>query len=191
MINGFVQYNDLEKIVEEKLKTIGITELDYPLDPYKIILGEGIILNEVPFDNDNIRGMLVHGDNASGIIINKNRSDESKKFIAMHELAHHWFHPHNQRIVCMDNYIDSNRGYEWQANNIASFALVPRKQLMWYNDRFNGDISIIAKAFGVSPCCIKYRLDKYQKIYDDYFELAFNIYNERRLYYGKENSRQV
>ena len=164
MIKGYVTYEELECIVNAKLKEIGITDKDYPLNPYQLIINEGIELYEVGYDNANIRGFIVYGNNVTGISINKNRSFASKKFIAMHELCHHWFHPHEHRMICLDNYIDSNKGMEWQANNAASIALVPRHLLLKYSFIYCGDIELLAQFFGVSKSCIEYRLDKHSEI---------------------------
>lgn len=160
MIKGYIAPNDLEKIVIDKLKNLGITESDYPLNPYRLILDEGIILQEELFDNENIRGMIVHGENATGILINGMRSRESKNFIAMHELSHHWFHPHSTQRICLENYVDRNKHYEWQANNAAAYALMPTKLLSRLFFECGGNIECLCDFFNVGRDTMTYRLNK-------------------------------
>lgn len=158
LINNFVEPAKLEVLVESKLRQHGITYYDYPFNPYDIIHAEGIILQEIPLENENIRGMIVHGPNATGILINKNRSYVSKRFIAMHELSHHWFHPHDSKIVCFEEYQSKYKGIEWQANYAAACALMPRKLVSELLYMYDGDITGISEWFCVSMESLMYRI---------------------------------
>ncbi len=162
MIRGYIEYNRLERVVLNKLKEIGITEKDYPLNPFDLIKKEGIHLQEIDYDEPDIRGMIVFGNNATGISINKNRTYKSKVYIAMHELSHFWFHPHNTDYICVNDYIERNSDKEWQANNAASLALMPTNILTKLYSECNGDISCISDYFNVGIRAVKYRLQKIQ-----------------------------
>ncbi|BCN32075.1 ImmA/IrrE family metallo-endopeptidase [Anaeromicropila herbilytica] len=188
-IRGYIGSNQLEKLVYFKLKSLGITEDDYPLDPYLLIEKENIMLQFSPFDDDNIRGMLVHGPNISGILINSNRNDASKRFIAAHELSHYWFHPHESRTVCFEHYKETTRGIEWQANHAAAYALMPSKILKEAYAYCEGDIPFLCDYFGVSKDSITYRIKelglkkkqhRYQ-IHDDN-DLVLNFLENEWLY---------
>ncbi|SFR78485.1 ImmA/IrrE family metallo-endopeptidase [Anaeromicropila populeti] len=158
MINGYITPKELEQMVTHKLESLGITEEDYPLCPFKLIARENILLYEESFLNENIRGMLVHGPNISGIIVNKNRSNYSKRFIAMHELSHYWFHPHIAKYMCLEETRITERGIEWQANQAASYALLPQNLLEQKFYEFSKCTQKLSSFFEVSEQCIIYRL---------------------------------
>jgi len=159
-IYGHIEPYELEELVYEKLIEIGITEKSYPINPFEIITREGIILQEVPMDNDNIKGMLVHGPNGTGILINAKRSLQSKRFIGMHELSHHWFHPHETKTVCFEKYSKTHSNIEWQANNAAVYALMPIKLMRHLYASCDGDINYMCDYFSVSRKSMKYRLNE-------------------------------
>lgn len=157
-IRGFIEAEELELIVYENLKRKGITLNDYPIDPYELIKNEGILLQETNIQDSNIRGMIVHGENATGILINSNRCPVSKRFIAMHELSHHWFHPHDAERVCFEKYRKLKKGIEWQANNAAAYALMPTEVLTDLYDYCNGNLNYMCKKLEVSMDSLNYRL---------------------------------
>lgn len=159
-IKGFIKPCELENAVYRKLRSVGIKKEDYPINPYKLIENEGIILQEINLDNENIRGMLVHGPNVSGIVINANRSYVSKRFIATHELMHYWFHPKKHKRICFEEYVYQTKGIEWQANNAAAYALMPRDIVLDLYDYYNGAKEPIADWLKVSVESLTYRLDE-------------------------------
>lgn len=160
VIDTFIEPAKLELLVYAKLKQHGITYDKYPFNPYEIIQAEGIVLQEIPLDDPNIRGMIVHGPNATGIMINKNRSYVSKRFIAMHELSHHWFHPHSPQRVCFENYKNKRKSIEWQANYAAACALMPKSLLSELLSEFNGDLELISEWLCVSLESLTYRISE-------------------------------
>lgn len=159
-IKGFIEPDVLEQAVYRKLKDKGIEKNDYPINPYVLIDNEGIILQETKFDNNNIRGMIVHGPNKSGILINANRSYVSRRFIAMHELCHYWFHPKETKRICFEEYKIKAKSIEWQANNAAAYALMPRDIVLDLYDYYNGAKEPIADWLKVSVESLTYRLDE-------------------------------
>lgn len=175
-IKGYVEAKKLECIVYEKLKQMGLWNTDYSIDPYELISSEGIILHEKYFDDDNIRGMLVNGDNFSGIVINSNRSDVSRRFIAMHELCHYWFHPRTPQTVCFEDYSKVKKGIEWQANNAAAYALMPTEILMDAFDYCDGNLNYLCTHFNVSRDSMNYRIKELglQKSVDTNFKNIVN-----------------
>jgi len=158
MINGFISPDDLEKLVENKLLSIGITKDDYPINPFELIKNEGIILVEQHFDNPDIKGMLVNGPERSGIILNNNRCVQSMKFAGMHELSHFWHHPKQEQRVCFEKYSTDYKGMEWQANNAASYALMPKDIIIDLYDYSFGDLDYIAHYLDVSKEALSYRI---------------------------------
>lgn len=181
-IRGFIDPKILEQAVYDKLKNRGITKYDYPINPFELIQKEGIVLQETSFDDDNIRGMIVHGPNKSGIIINANRSFESRRFIAMHELSHYWFHPRETKTICFEKYKEEKRGIEWQANNATAFALMPREIVTDLFDHFNGDICFISDYLKVSTESLSYRLKELGlKKNNTYYTENFNYYYDQEL----------
>lgn len=157
-ISGFVDSAVLEQMVYDKLHEIGICKEDYPIDPYNLIKNEGIILKEEKLKDENIKGMIVYGPNKTGILINANRCYVSRRFIAMHELCHYWFHPRNTKRVCFEEYKAISKGIEWQANNAAAYALMPRDLIIELYEHFYGDIIIMADWLKVSAESLKYRI---------------------------------
>lgn len=158
-MRGYVHIKELEYKVMNKLNSLGINESDYPINPYKIASDEGIILQEIDFENEDIKGMIMYVDDKAGIAINKNRSFVSRRFTAMHELAHYWFHPHKNHILCLDSYLDEKHMYEWQANNAAAIALMPRNLFMSVFIKFNGNKDEICNFFKVSSQQFEYRFN--------------------------------
>lgn len=157
-IEGFIEPKELECIVYDKLSSLGIRDIDYPIDPFEIIKNEGILLKEIPFDDNNIKGMLVIGDNISGIAINSNRCEVSKRFIATHELSHYWYHPPHPRTVCLEDYPIVRKGIEWQANNAAAYALMPSNMVVELYDYCNGSINYMCDFFKVARDSMEYRI---------------------------------
>lgn len=189
-IRGYINPKELEHAVYDKLKSLGITKYDYPIDPYSIIRNEGIILQEKPFDNENIRGMIVHGPNKSGIIINANRSFVSRRFIAMHELSHYWYHPHTTSTICFEKYKEEKRGMEWQANNASAYALMPRDLVVELFKCFNGNVCNICDYLKVSPESLSYRLKELgliKNLMDEKVLMALKEFNCRPEYLAIEN----
>lgn len=159
-IKGFIEQEALEQAVYEKLNEVGVNKEDYPINPYELIKNEGIILQETRLDNENIRGMIVHGPNKTGILINANRCYVSKRFIAMHELCHYWFHPKETKRVCFEEYKLISKGIEWQANHAAAYALMPTKLVIELYKEYYGDIDCLCSILKVSPESLGYRISE-------------------------------
>lgn len=158
MINGYISPEDLEELVAKKLSSLGITNDDYPINPFELIENEGIILVKQRFNDANIKGMLVNGPERSGIILNNNRCVQSMKFAGMHELSHFWHHPKQDQRVCFDTYSMDYKGMEWQANNAASYALMPRDVIIDLYDYCYGNLEYIARFLDVSKEALSYRI---------------------------------
>lgn len=163
-IRGYISVTDLERLVMGKLNHIGITLEDYPIDPFELIYNENIVLQETSFDNINIRGMTVNGDNLSGIIINSNYGICARRFIAMHELSHFWFHPRKTKRVCLEEYSRLKRGEEWQANNAAAIALMPADIVKDLYVHYDGNFEFLCEYFKVGKDSMRYRLERLKLI---------------------------
>lgn len=157
MIEDFIQPRDLEKLVTKKLKDIGIVE--YPFNPYEIIKREKIALVETPFDCEALKGVIMYGTKGAIIAINSNRSYVSRRFAAMHELSHYWFHPRiNREVLCLDGYADDYSDEEWQANNAAAYALMPKIIVEKLYRAHNGNTLKMSSALKVCEESLKYRM---------------------------------
>lgn len=159
----FAETEELDNFITDKLHNFGISENEI-LNPCEIIIKEGIMLYKEPFSDPNIRGALLC-DKRNAIVINSNRTYQSQRFIAMHELSHFWRHPHDIPRLCMENGVVDVEAYtkeykraEWQANHMAAFALMNPNLVtnMYYN--YDGKIDLMSKILLVSPESLIYRV---------------------------------
>jgi len=158
LISDYVEPEELERIVCAKLKELGITKGEYPINPYDIIYNENIYLKTETFQCTDIKGMLINGESMSTIILNSNRTEDSIRFTAMHELFHFWYHPKMPHRICCEDYFNLTKGVEWQANNAAAYALIPYELLLDKHFEFNGDIPKLCSFFKVSKLCMTNRI---------------------------------
>lgn len=157
-IDGYIQPEDLEHQVYKKLTAIGITDNDYPINPYALIKNEGIILLERAFSNAALKGVIMYGSEATAIAVNSNRCFVSKRFAAMHELIHFWFHPRINENICIETYKEDYADKEWQANNAAAYALMPKDIVLKLFATYDGDIHTMSNILKVSSESLKYRI---------------------------------
>jgi Zn-dependent peptidase ImmA (M78 family) len=176
LITKFIEPEELEQLVCKKIKELGITSADYPINPNQLIRNEGIEIYERSFTDTNIRGAIMYGSEATAIVINADRSFTSRRFIAMHELSHFWFHPRANKIVCFEEYINNCADKEWQANNAAAYALMPRAMVSELFAASHGDVSYMCDVLKVSPLSLGYRIN----------ELGLNIKPEKNLIFSAD-----
>lgn len=131
-----VSYNELfdEKIVDlfngnEILETLAVTSEEFSINIDKIIESLGIQIIEEPMQND-CSGKI---DIASKkIYINKNHSENRKRFTKAHELAH-FLYSHegtNHRTQDVNSYTNvKDFENERVANTVAANILMPRMQV--------------------------------------------------------------
>jgi Zn-dependent peptidase ImmA (M78 family) len=160
IIDGFIQPSDLEQLVYEKLLEKGITDNDYPINPYKLINDENILLLERHFDNSALKGVIMYGITDIAITINSDRCYVSRRFTAMHELSHYWFHPRVNHTFCLDTYKIDFSDKEWQANNAAAYALMPTNIVKELFDLTDGNVDKMCETLKVSSESLKYRINE-------------------------------
>lgn len=184
--NNSQYYKNLELRILRELKELGVTEFDYPLDPYKLMKKLGIVLYLRKM-SEQIRGVIIAPKNGGvSIVVNSMWSGNARRFIAMHELCHYLLHirkgiPHYSKLA------------EWEANNGAALALMPSAILEDIYYQCNGNIECMCDFFSVSPLALTYRLDNIPVLrFDNHaYSIDFNEYTEsiyrRQLLYGSIN----
>lgn len=155
----YISKKTLYTTVDKKIRSLGITHSDYPLDSIKIakMFEPNIIIEYHKFKSFSICGMLYKGNNISTIYLNSLRSCKGHNFDCMHELVHYWFH-NPADIICCDKSISQHKGREWQANEAAAQALMPVDLFLKKHYEYNGDRSKLSDFFYVGETSIDYRI---------------------------------
>lgn len=158
IINGFIERNEFYGLVDCKLKKIGITR--YPIHSMELIemCMPSITVVIQKFDSNNICGILYKGKVKSRICLNSLRDDKGKNFDCMHELMHYWFHPPADRWCIYDRHIPQNKGMEWQANEGAAQALMPKDLFIDRYFYFEGNMDKLSEYFFVGKHAVEYRI---------------------------------
>jgi Zn-dependent peptidase ImmA (M78 family) len=170
---NFKRFSYIENIAKNILTECDCFEL--PINVNKLVEKQGINLVEHEFGED-IYGVLVIKDGKYTIGFNKNNHPVRQRFTIAHELGHYIL-GHNKDGVNIDtltrNYHsvqtvffrnnDSSTGeymQEREANAFAAALLMPQDLLVEKLEkcRFNFDMDILAKEFGVSTQAMAYRL---------------------------------
>jgi hypothetical protein len=162
-LNGYVEKEELYKIVDDKLKSLGITEDSYPLDGLKIANAYKDRLEVIfqPFPSLNLGGLLYKDpeDKLSIIGINSLKSKKAQNFDIIHELCHYWFHPSGEHLCYDSNFIYQNKSVEWQANEGTAQAIMPeilfkKRYIYW-----EGNINKLSNHFFATTTAVKYRIE--------------------------------
>lgn len=155
----YISKNDLYDTVDKKIRSLGITYNNYPINSISLAKGikDNIIIEYHKFKSFSICGMLYKGDNISTIYLNSLRSGKGHNFDCMHELMHYWFHD-SQDIICCDKSISQHKGREWQANEAAAQALMPVELFLQKYHEYSGNISKLSDFFNVGETSIEYRI---------------------------------
>lgn len=161
IINGFIERDKFYNLITEKLKSLGISEKDYPLNSKKIaqLYSPNLELEFINFKSINIGGILYKDPLKSYMALNSSRSKKGQNFDCMHELIHYWFHPYTE-YFCSDKKRKhvQNKDFEWQANEGAAQALMPKDLFIQKYKDFKGEISALSDFFFVGEKAIVYRM---------------------------------
>lgn len=161
MIKGYIKKENLYKLIDEKLSELGITHKDYPLDARAIAqsIGPSLKIEYHKFPTNKMGGILYKGEEISSMALNTLRSEKGQNFDCMHELIHYWFHPPGTMLCVDSNYIHQNSGREWQANEGAAQALMPKDLFICKYIELDGNISALSDFFMVGERCVEFRIN--------------------------------
>lgn len=164
-------------------------EIEFPIDPFKLLKDEGII---VSFSNfDKLEGIILNDtDNVTVVGINKNRQWSRQRFTAAHEYCHYIkdLNRAENDVSQIDCLINAKTKIERFADEFASRLLMPTfkiKELCETYKNKNGyiafeDVTLIAEFFGVSfKSCINRLAYDFKVIEGDY--LPFIVFVEKRV----------
>jgi hypothetical protein len=161
-IDKFIEREELYYLIDEKLKSLGINNYDYPLDSMKIasIYKDTLTVDIIEFPSKRLGGLLYKDPEGfqSFIALNSNKSIKARNFDCMHELIHYWFHPPGHKLCYNKDFIVQNKGIEWHANEGAAQVLMPEKLFKERYQQFQGNISRLSNCFNVSEQSIKFRI---------------------------------
>ena len=149
--------NDPETMAAEYLaQYYGNQTVEYPINPFKMLEDEGILLSLINFKKlEGVYIPALSDDDIPVVGINVNRPITRQRFTAAHELCHH-FRDADRQISCP---IDGKKNsIEYFAENFAAALLMPIQELrLQVNKRKNprGEVTLddvleIADLFGVS-----------------------------------------
>ena len=136
----------------DRFATELLEDLDQPagssyIDVRDICIRLGIMIDEIEFETDTIRGVALAGEGFSPkIVINLahvyNSNDEGKRFTIGHELCHILFDRVRARRIAHVSGSWASPGIEKRANAFAAYLLMPRDLVMrnlGHDDRFNSE----------------------------------------------------
>lgn len=162
VLNGYMGKDELYEIINDKLLSLNITEDCYPLNPFKIaeVYKEKLQIELKPFPTLLLGGLLYKDpDDVMSIIgINSLKSKKSQNFDVMHELCHYWFHAAGEHLCYDSNFIFQNKDIEWQANEGAAQALMPKNLFMQMYIYFDGNTNKLSDYFIVSKKAVEFRI---------------------------------
>lgn len=169
-LDSFIEKEELYKLVDNKLKALGIDYTDYPLISENLVAnvhGEKLVVDTTAFPSTAMGGILYKDpeDRRSYIALNSKKSRQSRNFDCMHELIHYWFHPPTPNFCFDIDQIHQDKGVEWQANEGAAQALMPEKLFKIKYIHCRGDKNELSNFFFVSTQAIEYRINNL-KLYD-------------------------
>ncbi|MCX7747317.1 MAG: ImmA/IrrE family metallo-endopeptidase [Clostridia bacterium] len=178
LIGGYIKKQDLHTLVDNKIRTLGLSYSDYPIRSLVIAesLCKNIVVEYWKFHSAKVCGVLYKGQKESTIILNSLRSEKGLNFDCMHELIHYWFHPAEERLCIEDSNINQIKGREWQANEGAAQALMPVELFIQKYYDFKGDIEKLSDYFFVGEVSIKFRI--------------FSLKNNIKEFYDKNMGRK-
>lgn len=162
-MKNFYTVEEINNISEAVRNHFGYKDDDYFVDITKIAKDGGIEVNEVDFNDPDISGTLVTRGDKQIINVNRNESEERKRFTIAHEIAHSILHPSNEDHIdyrqAIKNYTSKEElTKEFQANMLAAALLMPGQLVKnaWENLK---DVDATAELFKVSKRAAAIRLE--------------------------------
>lgn len=164
----------LYREVSNLKKSIGLDEDEYKFDLINICKNNDILIENVNFKTNSLKGIASIGQlgKQDVILLNCNKNDMEKNFICCHELIHLELHRNceQKEFNCFEKVLPKqNPFYEYQANEGAAEMFVPYKVLLpiirnnyeWLNtgDDFSIFKKKLAACFQVTQMVIEFRLE--------------------------------
>jgi len=165
---SFYTSDQINNIAEAIRKLFGYS--DYFIDITQIASKAGVEVNEVDFDDPDISGTLVTNKNKQVINVNRNDSEERKRFTIAHEVAHAILHPTKQENhvdyrQALKNYTTRDQlSREFQANMLAAALLMPTGLVKNAWSKLK-DVDDLADLFKVSKRAAAIRLESLGLLY--------------------------
>jgi hypothetical protein len=167
MAFSYIPRDKLYSIIEEKIFSLGYTYDDYPIDPFKIAEALDIKYEFIDYGSHLVGGQIYIGKNLTRISLNNKRSLYGKRFDCMHEIIHYWLHPSDGFVN-----LDQDGDVEWQANEGAAHALMPKKLFKQKYIEYDGNIKKLSNFFKIGIKAVEYRV---KNLNFDLFIPKFNI----------------
>ena len=142
LIKGFIEVNNLNLLINKILFNLNINERNFPRNSIDIIKKyySDIEIFYEKFHTKDIGGIIYIGDITTSILLNSQRNNKSLNFDCMHELIHYWCHSKNNYLCVESNKMKSKKDLEWQANEGAAQALMPKDIFVQKYFEFDKDI---------------------------------------------------
>ena len=162
---SYLSVEQIEKIAKEIRQKCDVAD-DFFIDITDLAQRGGITVEEADFDDNLVSGTLESNNEGSVTIkINRNESEERKRFTIAHEIAHYVLH-HNQGETSFIDYRQDQSYYttsgdlrkEIQANMLAAALLMPKEKVIEAWERCH-NVDQFAKLFSVSKKAAAIRLD--------------------------------
>lgn len=136
------KFNDPEKMANAYLeKYYGKRKIEYPINPFQMLVDEGILFSLRNFNN--LEGVYIPASGSDDIPvvgININRPITRQRFTAAHELCHH-FRDAGKQISCP---IGGRNAIEKFAECFAAALLMPKKELTKQVNKRRTDFGFIS-----------------------------------------------
>lgn len=131
-----------------------------PVDVLGLASSIGIQIEYLPLP-ENTSGFLRRAGGHWLIGVNSMHHPNRQRFTIAHELGHYFLHRDHGDFVDQALFrkeLQSDRR-EFEANSFASRLLMPASDFQDASRRFNADLDLVAKQFGVSAAAAKFRAE--------------------------------
>lgn len=163
-MKSFLTFEQINEIANRIRRHFHVDD-EYFIDVTSLAKNLGCKVKEVVFDNNKIAGTLEINDDDSTIYVNREDSEERKRFTIAHEIAHFILHKNDGSR----SYVDYRQPLEYykdpidlkkevQANMLAAALLMP-VELVEKEWKINPDIDDLAQVFHVSRRAVTIRLE--------------------------------
>lgn len=159
---AYYTLDQIEDIASDIRTTFNVPSDQYIIDITRLAEDADCKVYEVDFEGDEISGTFQR-DGEAKILVNKNDSEQRKRFTIAHELSHGILHPtgdtqHIDYRQPLKYYAAEDLKKEVQANMLAAALLMPKDLVEKFWENCN-DVDDLAEAFNVSRRAATIRLD--------------------------------
>lgn len=157
----YITYQEIDKIAEIIRRENGI-EPSYFIDITELAKSLGCEVFEAEFKDPSVSGLVTRGPKGEIIKINKDNTEERKRFTIAHELAHVILHQnvatHVDYRKPYSTYDEDELRKEVQADMLAAAMLMPKELVKQAWKKLN-DVNLVATLFRVSRKAATVRLN--------------------------------